>query len=64
MYWLKSCRKCSGDLYQSKDSYGSFISCLQCSSYLTEAEEAELLNNSIVEVGLSRGYALLGNLAA
>jgi hypothetical protein len=64
MYWLKSCRKCCGDLYESKDSYGSFISCLQCSSYLSAAEEADLLSNSGIEVGLSRGDALLGNLAA
>ena len=64
MYWLNSCRKCRGDLYDGEDSYGSFISCLQCSSYLTEAEEAELLGQSGEEVGLSRGYALLGDLAA
>ena len=64
MYWLNSCRKCRGDLYESQDSYGSFISCLQCSRYLTEAEEDELLGKSSSEVGLSKGYALLGNLAA
>ena len=64
MYWLNSCRKCRGDLYKSEDSYGSFISCLQCSTYLTEAEETELLVKSGSEAGLTRGYALLGNLAA
>lgn len=64
MYWLNSCRKCQGDLYQSEDSYGSFISCLQCSSYLTEGEEAELWGETGSDVGLSRSYALLGDLAA
>lgn len=64
MYWLKSCRKCLGDLYENKDSFGTFISCLQCSSYLTESEEAELLGQSGEEVGLSKAYAILGNLAA
>ena len=64
MYWLNSCRKCQGDLYESEDSYGAFISCLQCSSYLTEAEETELLVESGAELGFSRAYARLGNLAA
>ena len=64
MFWLNSCGKCCGDLYGGEDSYGSFISCLQCSSYLTDSEEAELLGEASSEVGLSRDYALLGNLAA
>ncbi len=64
MYWLNSCRKCHGDLFESEDSYGSFISCLQCSSYLTESEEAELLGQSGNEMGLSRAFAVLGDLAA
>ena len=64
MYWLNSCRKCQGDLYESVDSYGSFVSCLQCSSYLSESEEAELKGESGGEGGLSRAYALLGDLAA
>jgi len=64
MYWLNSCRKCCGDLYKSEDSYGSFISCLQCSTYLTEEEETEILVGSGSEAGFSRAYARLGNLAA
>jgi len=64
MYWLKSCRKCQGDLYKNEDSYGSFISCLQCSSFLTEDEEAALMGRSENVVGLSRAYAILGDLAA
>ncbi|MFQ6026434.1 MAG: hypothetical protein ACE5Q6_02840 [Dehalococcoidia bacterium] len=42
MYWLKACPKCHGDLYESRDEYGTFISCMQCSLYLTEADEAKL----------------------
>ena len=64
MYWLNSCRKCQGDLYESKDSYGSFISCLQCGSYLNEREEAELMGESGSEMGLAKAYAFLGDLAA
>jgi hypothetical protein len=40
MLWLKSCPRCNGDLYKGVDIYGSYIACLQCSHYLTEAEEA------------------------
>ena len=64
MYWLNSCRKCQGDLYESEDSFGSFVSCSQCGSYLTEKEEAELMGESGNEMGLSKAYAFLGDLAA
>ena len=30
MVYLKSCPKCLGDLTLGRDSYGTFISCLQC----------------------------------
>ena len=30
MFWLKGCRRCSGDLYVDQDQYGSFVSCLLC----------------------------------
>lgn len=43
MFWLKCCPKCNkGDLYQSGDVYGRYITCLQCGYYLTEAEEVAL----------------------
>ena len=42
MFWFKACRKCQGDLYEGGDVHGSYISCLQCSRYLTQAEEARL----------------------
>lgn len=28
--WLKNCPRCSGDLYNERDSYGSYVSCAQC----------------------------------
>ncbi len=40
MYWLKSCPKCHGDLFDNKDIYGSYMDCLQCGHYLTVDEEA------------------------
>ena len=30
MFFLKSCPKCHGDMFLDKDSYGSFIECIQC----------------------------------
>ncbi len=30
MYYFKACEKCMGDLYLDRDSYGSFLKCLQC----------------------------------
>ncbi len=42
MFWFKSCPKCHGDLYRDSDAYGTYISCLQCGQYLTEADETQL----------------------
>ncbi len=42
MFWFKCCPKCHGDLYSDSDVYGSYVACLQCSHYLSEAEEARL----------------------
>jgi len=42
MFYFKACPKCRGDLFQSSDVYGSYIACIQCAHYLTDAEEAQL----------------------
>ncbi len=42
MFWFKSCPKCHGDLYRDSDTYGTYVACLQCGSYLTEADEMRL----------------------
>ena len=42
MLWLKGCLRCGGDLYEGADYYGQYIACLQCSYYLTEAEQLPL----------------------
>lgn len=42
MFWLKGCPRCSGDLYEDRDIHGAYIACLQCSKYLTTADEAKL----------------------
>ena len=42
MLWLKACPRCKGDLYRKDDMYGSYIACLQCSSYVPEAEQDRL----------------------
>jgi hypothetical protein len=30
MFWFKRCPRCSGDLFEETDQYGSFITCMQC----------------------------------
>ena len=39
MVWFKSCKRCSGDLYLGRDSYGSFMSCLQCGAVVADFEQ-------------------------
>ena len=52
MFWFKSCPKCHGDLYQDSDTYGTYLACLQCGSYLTEADEMPL-EVSTFELGMA-----------
>ena len=40
MYWLRSCPRCSSDLFENGDNYESYIDCFQRGHYLTAAEEA------------------------
>ena len=47
MFWFKSCPKCQGDLYRDSDTYGTYIACMQCSHYLTEADETRLELSSL-----------------
>jgi len=42
MYWLKNYPRCSGDLFENSDDYGSYIDCFQCGHYLTALEEADI----------------------
>ncbi len=42
MFWFKSCPKCRGDLYRASDTYGTYIACMQCSHYLSQADETRL----------------------
>lgn len=39
MFWLNSCPRCIGDLYDSRDFFGGYLACLQCGHYLSEMEE-------------------------
>ncbi len=39
MMWLKGCPKCHGDLYESRDHYGRFVTCMQCGHHLSDFEE-------------------------
>jgi hypothetical protein len=46
MFWLKSCPRCKGDLYQDSDVYGIYVACFQCGHYLSMAEEVALRPSS------------------
>jgi hypothetical protein len=53
MFWFKSCPKCHGDLYRNSDIYGTYIACMQCSHYLSQAEEARVgLSTGTIERGM------------
>ena len=30
MFWFKLCPRCSGDLFEDRDQYGQYITCMQC----------------------------------
>ncbi len=57
MYWLKSCPRCQGDLFENNNFYGRYINCFQCGHYLTAAEEAFVKLNT----PLSKTYTLPSN---
>jgi len=46
MFWLKTCPRCHGDLYNNSDVYGNYIDCLQCGHYLTANEEAKVRSDN------------------
>ena len=57
MFYLKSCRKCHGDMYKDKDSFGAYLQCIQCgfmydlpkeSSAASQAEELASTQKQIV----------------
>lgn len=39
MFLLKACPRCRGDIYVDRDSYGSFLHCMQC-GYIKDLEES------------------------
>lgn len=50
MFWIKSCPRCDGDLYENADQYGRFIACMQCGHYLSEDDEAAIRHSPIFGV--------------
>lgn len=42
MMWLKSCPRCTGDLFMERAIGESYVSCLQCGHTLTRMEEESL----------------------
>ena len=56
-YWLKRCPKCMGDLREEMDSFGSYVSCMQCGHILSHTEEAALMTTGVVHEALPREEA-------
>ena len=50
MFWFKSCQKCKGDLYESRDSFGPFVTGVQCGRYFagTVSEPQEIDENVFI----------------
>lgn len=48
MFWLKSCPRCNGDLYENHDIHGTYVACIQCSHYLTMEDEGILRNTTLL----------------
>jgi len=38
MVWIRFCPRCRGNLQDNQGIYGSYIVCVQCGDYLTNAE--------------------------
>lgn len=41
--WLKECPRCGGDLQEESNTFGRYISCMQCGNILTHIQETRLL---------------------
>lgn len=50
MFWLKSCRKCGGDLTDERDRYGYYVFCVRCGYYLSDEQMAILQGPSRPQV--------------
>ena len=50
MIWFKKCPRCSGDLYDGSDRYGSFITCIQCGVCLDLAQGKVMSNGATAAV--------------
>ena len=44
MMYLKSCRKCHGDMYLNRDRYGAYLDCLQCGLMLDLVGDSPLMS--------------------
>ena len=55
MFYFKACTKCQGDLVLEQDSYGSFLKCLQCGTYIDVKEVRE--EQSVLRTGFSEPTA-------
>ena len=42
---VKGCKRCGGDLFLERDSYGAYVSCIQCGAVYTKRTELEEKNS-------------------
>lgn len=48
MMYFKACPRCHGDLYQTQDSFGAYVECLQC-GYLKDTGYQESVEAAIAQ---------------
>jgi hypothetical protein len=54
MMCADSCKRCGGDLYRSRDTFGSYITCFQC-VYLLGQEGTEAIINHLANTSAAAG---------
>ena len=64
MFYFKGCPRCLGDLQEGSDIYGRYVSCMQCSHYLTEDEEVLLRNRPYAAADLASRFQEMDRAAA
>lgn len=58
MFYFKSCTKCHGDQTLEKDSFGAYLKCLQCGTYIEVKEsqgQISVLNGSSLAITAKTG---------
>ena len=50
MIYFKSCAKCGGDMHDSRDAYGSYLTCMSCGFLKDDPKDPSELTATIPAV--------------